>query len=550
MILLITNKEDAHPTPVIDALKDFGVELFRFNTEALLSDYDFWWKADTEGTDFFLRDIVTGLQIYGHDVTAVWERRPLKPESLRLQATPEIDRHNLEEARGFMNYLLYFIAGKYSIGNHDRENLADSKFEQLKVAQSLGLNTPATILSNSKSAIGHSSIGESLIIKPIYQDCAVFDGDMEYVFYGKRVSRQELLGLPEEAFSQTVTFLQDYIEKKFELRITVVGNDVFAAKIDSQSLPDDKGKTDWRQGYDYGLHYEVFNLPEEIKDACINYLRHFKLNFGAFDFIVTPDDRYVFLECNPNGQWMWIELELPELKIARSIATHLLNAGRSESLIDDVRRDINAFMHLPHPRVLHNEDDLKLHLADFLRQTGKYDDILPEYYVPREMIPGYEWPGRLYIDIVVMRDGRYLPIELKYKTKRIIDHTCCFGKETGKAEEIVRTHGAYNDNLYLVWKDVRRIEHLVEGFDTVDGGIVLLLTNDPYYLKERSSGTELSAFSLSGNRPDSLSRHRMNGDRASGEYCSFDMGAAHHPEWHVNECRFGGRDFNYLIINI
>ena len=71
MILLITNKEDAHPTPVIAALKDFGVELFRFNTEALLSDYDFWWKADTEGTDFFLRDIVTGRQIYGHDVTAV-----------------------------------------------------------------------------------------------------------------------------------------------------------------------------------------------------------------------------------------------------------------------------------------------------------------------------------------------------------------------------------------------------------------------------------------------------------------------------------------------
>lgn len=32
------------------------------------------------------------------------------------------------------------------------------------------------------------------------------------------------------------------------------------------------------------------------------------INFGCFDFIVTLDNDYVFLECNPNGQWLWIEL--------------------------------------------------------------------------------------------------------------------------------------------------------------------------------------------------------------------------------------------------
>jgi hypothetical protein len=26
--------------------------------------------------------------------------------------------------------------------------------------------------------------------------------------------------------------------------------------------------------------------------------------------IVTPEDEYVFLELNPNGQWLWLELEL------------------------------------------------------------------------------------------------------------------------------------------------------------------------------------------------------------------------------------------------
>ena len=46
------------------------------------------------------------------------------------------------------------------------------------------------------------------------------------------------------------------------------------------------------------------------------------LNFGAFDFIVTPDNKYIFLECNPNGQWLWIEL-LTGQKISEKIANAL-----------------------------------------------------------------------------------------------------------------------------------------------------------------------------------------------------------------------------------
>ena len=39
------------------------------------------------------------------------------------------------------------------------------------------------------------------------------------------------------------------------------------------------------------------------------------LYFGAFDFILDPDGRYVFLEMNPFGQWVWIE-QLCTLRIA------------------------------------------------------------------------------------------------------------------------------------------------------------------------------------------------------------------------------------------
>jgi hypothetical protein len=32
------------------------------------------------------------------------------------------------------------------------------------------------------------------------------------------------------------------------------------------------------------------------------------LNYGAFDFVVTPNDEWV-MECNPAGQWLWLEHE-------------------------------------------------------------------------------------------------------------------------------------------------------------------------------------------------------------------------------------------------
>jgi len=92
----------------------------------------------------------------------------------------------------------------------------------------------------------------------------------------------------------------------------------------AQLLDEDKGKVDWRQGYDYGLKHSAFTLPRDIADKLRAYLRHFNLRFGCFDLIVTPAGDYVFLECNPNGQWLWIEDALPELKISESIANHLL----------------------------------------------------------------------------------------------------------------------------------------------------------------------------------------------------------------------------------
>jgi len=325
MILIITNKEDTHPTPVIKYLSERQIPVFRLNTEVLLTDYQFHWYCNDEVADFYIKNVKNGLELKGSDITAVWERRPELPSELLIENKPEINKHNLEEARGFLSFLRYYLKDIFSIGSIVFDRVSASKMLQLKTTKVLGMNVPKTCFSNRKEDIVcFAEKYEYVVLKSIENDNVWLNNEYEYVFYAQKIKSSLLAEKPEEMFSQTINFVQNYIEKQFELRITVVGKEVFACKIDSQILDETKGKIDWRQGYDYGLKHEPFELPQSIKIFCINYLNRMNLNFGCFDMIVTPENEYVFLECNPNGQWLWIEQETG-MKISEAIADTLSN---------------------------------------------------------------------------------------------------------------------------------------------------------------------------------------------------------------------------------
>ncbi|MDD3171881.1 MAG: hypothetical protein PHO86_06135 [Bacilli bacterium] len=323
MILIITNKEDVHPTTVIEYLSEKNISVFRLNTEALLSDYQFHWWCSEIGTDFYIRNIKNGMEVRGSGITAIWERRPELPKELLIENIAEVNKHNLEEAKGFLMFLRYYLKDIYSIGSIVYDRVSASKMLQLKIAQDLGMKVPETCFANRKKAIiDFAKNYEYIILKSIENDNIWLGNEDEFVFYAQKVKSSMLTDNPDEMFSQTISYVQNYIEKQFELRVTVVDNKIFACKIDSQILDKDKGRVDWRQGYDFGMKYSFFELPQKIGDFCIEYLKRMNLNFGCFDLIVTPQNEYVFLECNPNGQWLWVEIETG-MEISKSIAEAL-----------------------------------------------------------------------------------------------------------------------------------------------------------------------------------------------------------------------------------
>jgi len=106
------------------------------------------------------------------------------------------------------------------------------------------------------------------------------------------------------------------------VRLTVVGDRCFAVAVHGESP---QATVDWRSRYGE-LSYRVCATPEQVRSGVLAYLRRFALTFGAFDFSVTADGRWWFLECNPAGRWAWIAEET-SLPIADAIAEELVSTA-------------------------------------------------------------------------------------------------------------------------------------------------------------------------------------------------------------------------------
>lgn len=114
--------------------------------------------------------------------------------------------------------------------------------------------------------------------------------------------------------------VQNYIQKKYEVRYTFVNGEHFVCKIESQLS--DKSRIDFRR-YDFAnTPYLAIKAPEKIKDMVTMLMHRLNLNYGALDFIVDPNDNWYFLEINPVGQYGWIE-HLTGLAITKAILRFL-----------------------------------------------------------------------------------------------------------------------------------------------------------------------------------------------------------------------------------
>ncbi len=201
--------------------------------------------------------------------------------------------------------------------------------------------------------------------------------------------------------------------------------------------------------------------------------------------------------------------------------------------------------------LMFNERDFQMQLAVALRESGKYDDVDVEYFIPNSaaISRGYEWESDLRLDIVVRRENEYAVVELKYPTKRIITDIKRFDTLLSGVE-IVKNHGAQDIVSYNFWKDVRRIEIIKSLFpDKVVGGLAVMLTNEPYYTRGPRSGSICDAFSTADGRTGIHGLLDWTRQTATSKGLpSFSLDGHYTLKWHSTEIE--NNKFYYTLIEI
>ncbi len=296
MIAIISADNDVHAQAVISKLVAKGgsycmIDLSKYPSQSKLTiNYDAHseyssakWQSEATSVDF-------------EDCRVIWWRRP-QPFEIDSTIT-DIDNKNfafVEAMNAFAG--LWLTLDAYWINHPTRDEEAARKVYQLKVAQQVGLRIPDTSITSdieeARRFINRHGVGQT-----VYK---AFSGT-EQAWRETRLIKQEELDLISGVRYAPVIF-QEYIPLGLDFRITVVGDKIFPAAINSRGT---EYEVDFRMVME-SAQFENGILPAEVTASLHALMRKLGLVYGAIDMRQTPEGEFVFLEINPAGQWLFVE---------------------------------------------------------------------------------------------------------------------------------------------------------------------------------------------------------------------------------------------------
>ena len=314
-ILLITNKNDITTDFIVNELTRQNASFYRLNTEEIGNSVEIHF--DFENGTYDLIDNTLKKRINLSNIISVYFRRPEIKSN--FQDVSSSEKNFLQrEISASLETLYILLSNANWLNSLDSIRKAENKSYQLLKAKQIGLTIPPSIISSNSDSVlkFYEKCEKDCIIKPI-RNGLIQDDDVETIIFTSKISLNQN---NIDRIKSCPVYIQKHINKLADVRVTVVGDSVFAAKIHSQE--DKESQVDWRRSENL-LNHTILELPKEIQNMCVNYVKSLNLTFGAIDFILTEKSEYIFLEINPNGQWAWIERRLG-LPIAKTITKLLL----------------------------------------------------------------------------------------------------------------------------------------------------------------------------------------------------------------------------------
>lgn len=281
----------------------------------LLDFHDFPLRTHLTFTDTarMVLELSTGDRVEEEEIAGVWWRRPQRfsfAETLTGSVERFCELNCAHAMRGFFE-----ILGERVVESPSRLEAASLKMARLRLAQHCGLAIPPTCITNDPGTARRFI--ESQPTSVVYK---ILQGN-EVHYTGTRVLQpSDLENLPLLRHAPVV--FQRFIEPGFDVRVTIVGHEVFAAKLYSdrpEALADIRNDT--------VCQITPYELPSDFEERLRRLTAFFQLRFAAIDVRVDKNGKHHFLELNPAGQYLFVETAT-NLPITAALAKLLVGGAR------------------------------------------------------------------------------------------------------------------------------------------------------------------------------------------------------------------------------
>ena len=281
MILVLTRElNDQVADLVIQELNTLGAPLVRLDPADFPTAMDMDAVLGPRGWEGKLTGRRRDLDLT--QVGAIYYRRPGAPRPSTSLAAEDADWTADESAAGLMGVLASIPEDRWV--NHPRRNrTAGSTAISLAVAARCGLPVPHTLITNNPTRAREfvAALPGGKAAYKTLGNGGSSRGGVPYSQGTKEVFAAEI----GETVALAAHQFQEWITKAFEVRRTVVGDDLFAGRIDYHS---EAARVDFRTDYD-SLTYSPYEIPPAIVAGVRDLMRSLNLRYAALDFLVNHD---------------------------------------------------------------------------------------------------------------------------------------------------------------------------------------------------------------------------------------------------------------------
>lgn len=248
------------------------------------------WSPTGEISKAIINDIDNN-KVFLEDTSLLWWRKltgkPRFPETFIDEEARDLVTNDCRAT--LLGLAITQFKGLW-MSHPEATRVAENKLVQLTAAHKVGLRIPRTLISQDLITVRKfcSELDYKVVVKTVA-------GTHKTSVMAGHVTPEMLT---DEAVSLCPAIYQEMIQGINHLRVCCFGNQIHTALLTTDQL-------DWR--YPLNATAEPYEVDEITKGKLYDVLTSLNLEMGVMDMKLTPEGEPVWLEVNPQGQFLFLE---------------------------------------------------------------------------------------------------------------------------------------------------------------------------------------------------------------------------------------------------